>query len=189
MNRVAFTVLPALAIIATSAAAQEPHKEARHGDAASADVRLYHNLGSHQFTIGTSVPAAQEYFGQGLRLLYAFNHAESARSFRHAELLDPSCGICGWGVALALSPNINAPMDSSNGAAAYHAIQRALTNLDNASDREQAYIRAMAQRFSRVPPADRAHLDSAYARAMRQVADRFRSDDDAQVLYADAQCT
>ena len=39
--------------------------------------------------VTTSVPQAQRFFDQGLRLLYAFNHAEAIRAFREAARLDP----------------------------------------------------------------------------------------------------
>ena len=73
-------------------------------------VPLYDDLGSHHQEITTTVPLAQAYFDQGMRLTYAFNHQEAVASFRHAARLDPSCAMCWWGVALALGPNINAPM-------------------------------------------------------------------------------
>ena len=67
------------------------------------------NLGTHHYSVNAS-PAAQRYFDQGLRLFWAFNHAEAIRSFREAERLDSTCAMCSFGVALAYGPNINAPM-------------------------------------------------------------------------------
>ena len=150
------------------------------------DVPLYDNLGTLHHAITTDVPAAQDYFDQGLRWLYAFNHAAAAQSFAVAESLDPSCAMCGWGIALANAPNLNAPMDSAGGATAYAAIRRALENASAASDGERALIEAMAERFDADPLAPRPALDSAYARAMGEVADAYPEDLDAQVLYADA---
>ncbi|MFD1693582.1 tetratricopeptide repeat protein [Azotobacter chroococcum] len=89
-------------------------------------VPLYDNLGTHHYAISTSVPQAQRYFDQGLRLYYAFNHQEAIRAFEEAVRLDPDCAMCYWGIALAYGPNINAPMDASAGAAAHAAIQKAL---------------------------------------------------------------
>ena len=147
---------------------------------------LYDNLGSLHHEITTDVATTQRYFDQGMRLLYAFNHAEAAHSFEEAERLDPACAMCAWGVALANSPNINQPLDSARGAVGYLAIQRAVERAATATPREQAYISAMARRFAPDPLEDRAVLDSAYAMAMREVADAYPEDPDAQVLYADA---
>ena len=72
-------------------------------DAASmADaVPLYDDLGDYHYEVTTSVPLAQRYFDQGLRLYYAFNHAEAIRAFREAQRLDPQCAMCWWGEALS----------------------------------------------------------------------------------------
>ena len=81
-------------------------------------VPLYDNLGNHHFAVRAS-DRAQRYFDQGMRLYYAFNHAEAIRAFNEAARLDPECAMCYWGTALAYGPNINMPMDSASGVAAY----------------------------------------------------------------------
>jgi tetratricopeptide (TPR) repeat protein len=150
------------------------------------DVPLYGNLGDHGYTITTRSLPAQRYFDQGLRLYYAFNHAEAIRAFNEAARLDPGCAMCFWGTALAYGPNINLPMDSAAGAAAYQALERAHAAAPLASEREQALIRALAVRYAEVPPADRAALDSAYMRAMKEVVVRYPEDAEAATLYAEA---
>jgi tetratricopeptide (TPR) repeat protein len=153
----------------------------------SADtVPLYDNLGDHHYEVTTSSAEAQAYFDQGLRLYYAFNHQEGVRAFREAQRLDPQCAMCWWGEALAWGPNINLPMDSAAGVAAYAAVQRALELHDHASPREWALIRALATRYEAVPGPARASLDSAYARAMADVVRRHPDDPEAAVLYAES---
>ena len=71
---------------------------------------LFDNFGELHRDIGTSVPAAQRYFDQGLRLAYGFNHEAAGRAFAEAAHLDPACAMCVWGQALVLGPNINLPM-------------------------------------------------------------------------------
>ena len=83
--------------------------------AQSDPVPLMDGLGSHHLAITTDVPEAQDYFDQGLRLFYAFNFDESIRSFEEALRLDPACAMCQWGIAIALGPNVNAPMDPRRG--------------------------------------------------------------------------
>jgi tetratricopeptide (TPR) repeat protein len=155
-------------------------------------VPLYDDLGDHHYEITTSEPPAQEYFDQGLRLYYAFNHQEAIRSFRAAQALDPECAMCWWGEALAWGPNINLPMDSASGVAAHAAARRALEALgasEGASERERALVEAVARRYAPEPLADRAALDSAYARAMEDVSRRWPDDPEAAVLYAEAEMT
>lgn len=151
-------------------------------------VPLYDNLGDHHREITTTVPAAQEYFDQGLRLYYAFNHPEAIRAFRAAQRLDSLCAMCYWGEALAWGPNINLPMDSASGVAAHMSLQRALALRSHASGVERMLIDALASRYA--PPervADpRAALDSAYAIAMADVARAHPHDHDIAVLYSES---
>ena len=149
-------------------------------------VPLYTNLGSHHKRISTRVPATQQYFDQGLRLVYGFNHAEAIRSFTRAADLDPTCAMCYWGIALAYGPHVNAPMDAASGVAAYAAVQKALAFKSYATAPERAYIEALAQRYEADPPADRARLDTLYSRAMGQVAKTYPKDLDAATLYAES---
>ena len=112
--------------------------------AASGDVPVYRNLGALSFKAGTRVPQAQAYFNQGVRLAFAFNHAEAQRAFQAAQRLDPDCAMCFWGEALVLGPNINAPMVPEANAPALAALARATELKAKASARDQALIEALA---------------------------------------------
>lgn len=153
---------------------------------AAGPMPLYDDLTRSPFPVTTSNPQARRYFSQGLLLTYGFNHAGAVRSFREAQRLDPTCAACWWGEAMALGPNINAPMDERDRDAALAAMDRAMTLRDRASPLERALIEAVARRYSRDPKADRATLDGAYADAMLEVARRFPADDDVAVLAAEA---
>lgn len=158
--------------------------------AAETAVPLYDNLGDHHFAVTTS-PGAQRYFDQGMRLYYAFNHAEAIRAFDEGARLDPGCAMCYWGRALALGPNINLPMDSASGAAAHVAAQEAVAKLESTAPGgvppvERALIEALATRYVETPGPDRSRLDSLYARAMGDVAERFPTHPEVLSLYAEA---
>ena len=147
---------------------------------------LLEGLGGLQHPVQTASPVAQRYFDQGLRLVFAFNHREAIRSFRSAAHVDPRCAMAHWGVAFALGPHVNRPMDADDTVAAWQALQLALTNREAASPREQAYIDALATRYQATHADDRSALDRAFANAMRTVAQRYPDDLDAQVLFAEA---
>jgi tetratricopeptide (TPR) repeat protein len=150
-------------------------------------VPLYDDLGSYSRRVTTSVPLAQRYFDQGLRLTFGFGHPEAQRSFRAAIAEDPDCAMCHWGLAWSLGPYINARMDSVAGVEAYAAVRRAVARKGNASEVERALIDAMAARYAAVPTArSRPGLDSAYVGAMRDVVRRFPDDLDAQSLLGEA---
>jgi tetratricopeptide (TPR) repeat protein len=147
---------------------------------------LFNDLGNYHFHVSTNSSLAQRYFDQGLILAYGFNHAEAARSFREAIHLDPACAMCYWGLAYVLGPNINATMEDESVPTAYTAIQQAVALSHNATEREQAYITAMATRYVAEPVEDRAELDLAYANAMRDVAQQYPEDLDAQTIFVEA---
>lgn len=147
---------------------------------------LWNNLGTLSFKVTTSKPLAQQYFNQGFRLAYAFNHEEAARAFRMAQKIDPSCAMCYWGEALVLGPNINMPMQPDAVAPAVAARNKAIKLMKRSTPREQALIKALAVRYSPDPNADRAQLDVAYADAMKKVVKRFPRDENIGVLYAES---
>ncbi len=153
---------------------------------ADSDPPLWDNLGTLRYRITKVKPMAQQYFNQGLRLTYAFNHEEAIRAYRKAQRIDPQCAMCYWGEALALGPNINLPMDAAANEPAMAAVARAQALKSRASPREQALIDALAKRYSSDPQAERAALDAAYADAMGKVHRRYRSDQDIAVLYAES---
>lgn len=150
-------------------------------------VPLLEGLGDHHYEITTSAPLAQQYFDQGLRLYYAFNHSEAVRSFREAQRLDPNCAMCYWGEALAYGPNINLAMDRPSALAAYAAVDKAVDVQSHASAREAALVDALSRRYAANPPQDRAHLDEAYAAAMDELAQRWPEDIEIGTLAAEAQ--
>lgn len=147
---------------------------------------LFGNLGSHSHQITTSSELAQRYFDEGLTLTYGFNHGEAVRSFRDAITVDSSCAMCYWGIALALGPNINAPMDAAAVPEALAALEKAVELASAASPAEQAYIQALTTRYSAAPDADRVELDVAYANAMRELAVQYPNDLDAVTLFGEA---
>lgn len=163
----------------TAAAVAAPASQVR-------PIPLYPDLATSPFPVSTRDPQARRYFSQGLLLGYGFNHAGAVRSFREAQRIDPDCAMCWWGEALALGPNINAPMDERDRPSALRAMDRAMALRDAASPMEQALIQAVARRYSRDPQADRATLDASYADAMLHIAQRFPADDDVAVLAAEA---
>jgi tetratricopeptide (TPR) repeat protein len=153
---------------------------------ADENVPLLPGLGTLRYPVSTGNPLAQRYFDQGLRLAYAFNHAEARRAFRQAGRLDPGCALCFWGEALVLGPNINMPMAGESLAPAMEALAKARAVAGGATPREQALIEALAARYSNDPNAKRPELDRAYADAMGEVAARFPEDDQIAVLYAES---
>ncbi|MCW5316691.1 tetratricopeptide repeat protein [Nostoc sp. KVJ3] len=147
---------------------------------------LISGLGAIQHPVSTANAQAQEFFNQGLNLIYAFNHDEAVRSFQYAAKLDPHLAIAYWGIALALGPNINLEIDPNRELAAYQAVQQALALSTQASTQERDYITALAKRYSQDPNADLYQLGVDYAKAMATLVKRYPDDLDAATLYAES---
>jgi len=156
------------------------------GEADKPGAPVFTGLGAHHMAISTKVPETQKFFDQGVNLLFGFNHAEAIRSFREAARLDPGCAMCWWGMSVALGPNINLPMPPDAVAPAWQALQQAKARAPKASPREQAWIAALATRYSKDPKADRHALDEAYAAAMGKLWKEHPDDLDAATFYAEA---
>jgi tetratricopeptide (TPR) repeat protein len=159
---------------------------------AKAGAPLFEGMGDFHREITTSSADAQKYFDQGMVLAFGFNHAESIRSFKAAQKLDPDCAMCFWGEAMATGPNINvtskgkAVMSDADRVAAFAAINKALELKDTATPAEQALITAMAARYNGDPSTSREPLDIAYAEAMGDYVRDHPDDYDAEAMYAEA---
>jgi tetratricopeptide (TPR) repeat protein len=164
------------------AAAQE---HAAH-PAASKPATLMTGVGNLHHPVSTKNAQAQQFFDQGLRLIFAFNHDEAARSFQRAAELDPKLAIAYWGVAEAVGPNYNDPASDERFQAAHDAIQKAADLSETASPSEKAYIQAMEKRFPADPKADRRKAAEDYRDAMREVVKNFPDDLDAATLFAES---
>ena len=149
-------------------------------------VTLVTGLGDLHHPVSTKNPEAQQFFDQGLRFIYAFNHDEAARSFQHAADLDPKLAMAYWGVAEAVGPNYNDPADPDRYKRAHDAVQKAVDLSEDASPSDQAYIQALARRFPADPKSDLKKAAEDYRDAMRQVVNEFPDDLDAATLFAEA---
>src|SRR5437868_1720310 len=149
-------------------------------------MKLMPGVGNAHHKVSTTNPEAQAFFDQGLAFIYGFNHVEAEKSFRRAAELDPNLGMAYWGVAKALGPNYNLPVDPAREKQAYDAIQKAEALAKNAPQMERDYIQALAQRFTSDPSADLHQLDRNYRDAMRALSQKYPDDLDAATLSAEA---
>ena len=168
--------------LAGSLAAQDHSAHA----AAAKPATMMTGMGDLHHPVSTKNADAQAFFDQGLRLIYAFNHDEAARSFQRAADLDPKLAMAYWGIAEAVGPNYNDPASEERFKQAHDAIQKAVDLSAGASPAEQDYINAMAKRFPADPKADLRKAAEAYHDAMREVAKKYPDDLDAATLFAES---
>ena len=185
--------LGSLALVGCGGAADvQSEAEPAQSLAQRAGAPLFEGMGDYHMPITTADPDAQRYFDQGMVLAFGFNHAESIRSFRAAQTLDPTCAMCFWGEALATGPNINV---TSNGKAimspaertdARAAIDQALALTDGVTPKERDWIQALDQRYDGQADTPRDPLDRAWADALAEMAARYPDDTTVASVYAEA---
>jgi len=148
-----------------------------------ADMVMVDGFGSGGFAVDTAVPEAQAWFNHGVRLRWAFEHKESVRAFRKARLLDPTCGMCAWGEAWALGPNLNGGgNDDESQATALAAARDARRLARHATPMQRQMIDALVQRYSGL----KGSRDRRFAGAMDRIARRNPSDITVAAITADA---
>src|SRR5262245_51708636 len=149
-------------------------------------AELLDGLGNHAHPIATKSERAQQFFNQGIALIFGFNHDEAARLFARAAELDPASPMPHWGIALALGPNYNLPAMPERESKAWEAIAKAMELSESSPLNEHAYVEALAKRYSKDPSVDRKKLAVAYKDAMKQIMLSYPDDLDAATLYAES---
>lgn len=142
--------------------------------------------GRQHHPIHTNSREAQDYFDQGITLVYGFNHEEAARAFQRAAELDPASPMPLWGIALAVGPNYNMDVDPEREKLAFETIQKASKLAQTAPEIERDYVAALAVRYSGDPNPDYRKLSLAYAGAMGSLSKKYPDDLDAATLYAES---
>lgn len=150
------------------------------------EAKILPGMGDFGYKVSTSSPKCQQFFDQGLKLVYAFNHWEAIQSFREAIKADPNCAMAYWGLALAYGPNLNDVNPADREKLAYEAVQKAIARKNKATPVESDIIDAMAKRYDGKAYAVRDSLNRAYANAMILVAKKYPADSEALTLAADA---
>jgi len=184
MKCVSLRLIVITCLLAVPVAAQHKHELDKSVDMSRAP--LLKGVGVINHPVSTKNKQAQQFFNQGIALIYAFNHLEAERAFIQAQKLDPKMAMAWWGQALALAPNINDPITPDRAGRAYAAIQIAIQKSKGKPPVERDYINTLARRYSPDKDADRTKLDLTYAQAMGDLAKKYPDDPDAQVLYASA---
>ncbi|WP_421728684.1 hypothetical protein [Brevundimonas sp.] len=148
-----------------------------------ADMVMVDGFGTGGFAVDTKNPEAQAWFDHGVRLRWAFEHKESVRAFRKARLIDPTCGMCAWGEAWALGPNLNGGgNDEDSLVAARTAAQQARRLARDATPVQRQMIDALIQRYS----GFKSSRGVRFARSMDRIARRNPTDTAVASVTADA---
>lgn len=139
-------------------------------------------VGDVVFPVSCS-PAAQEQFNRAMAMLHSFFYPEAGKTFSRAADLDPTCAMAHWGVAMSWWYPLWYPPTKESFLQGKAALDKAAA-LGTGSERERAYIAALAQFYGDFDKVDHKSRSLAYEKAMAGVHARFPDDREAATLYA-----
>lgn len=193
MRSLVATGVTASALIALSGCTREtpprpdtPALAAPASGAPPARTTLLGELGPYHREIRTTSREAQQFFDEGLTLLYGFNHEEAFKSFDRSAALDPKSPMPHWGMALALGTNINDPAPADRLTKAYGHLAEAVRRVANGSSVEQGLVAALSKRYVATPTGEQSVREQAYSDAMGSLSKQFPDDADVATLHAES---
>lgn len=140
---------------------------------------LMTGVGNSHLPITSDSELAQQYFDQGVSLLHDFWEFEAWRAFRHAATLDPSSPMPHWGMYLA-ARNLKRGRGDALSYRERQALDQARALRDNASDREQYYIRSI----ERLADGDSEDAYADYQRELEALLNRYPDETEAALFLA-----
>jgi len=155
-----------------TANAQESHE---HG--------VPEQLGKVSFPTSCS-PAVQAEFERGVALLHSFGYSAAENTFREVAQKDPHCAMAHWGIAMSYFHQLwDPPIAPANVRLGHQEMERA-QQIGGGSDRERAFISALALIYASDDSASYPAQAQRYQQAMAKLAADNPSDVESQVFYA-----
>ena len=142
------------------------------------------NLGKVNFATSCS-KAVQPQFDRAVALMHSFQFARDIEAFNAILASDPSCAMADWGIALS---NWGNPFAASQKTQAQ--LDKGLKAVEHAraigakTERERAYIEAVAHLFTATATTDQRSRVLAYENAMAAVSAAYPDDTEAAIFYA-----
>jgi tetratricopeptide (TPR) repeat protein len=129
-------------------------------------------------------PTAQGHFLRGVAMLHSFWLDAAIKEFTEAAQVDPTCGIAGWGVAMAWMGNPLAGPPSPRGLKDGGAAVEKAKIIGGKTQRERDWIAAIEHIYKNADTIDHRTRAVAYEKAMEQLSARYPDDREAAVFYA-----
>jgi hypothetical protein len=129
-------------------------------------------------------PAVQPEFDRGVALLHSFWFSAAVESFTTVLKGDPRCTMAHWGVAMSWWGNPFGGFRGPAALAAGLAATDAAAAIDAGTEREKAYVAAVAVLFRDPATRDQRSRTVAYEQAMAALAARYSEDAEARIFYA-----
>lgn len=151
--------------------------------AAQHDHPAPEKLGTVNFPVSCNA-AAQSQFNRAVALLHSFTYAESETGFREVLILDPTCAMAHWGIAMSYYHQLwEPPLNATSYAKGVAELAR-LNKADERSKRESGFISAIGEVYSNADKQSLRERMLAYQSSMTDVAKANPHDTEAQVFYA-----
>jgi tetratricopeptide (TPR) repeat protein len=162
----------AIVLLAANAIAQEH----QHGKS--------EKLGAVHFTTSCNAEAQTE-INRAVALLHSFQFQNAIQGFNTALKRDPGCGVAHWGIALSEwgNPFALGMKDSSQLQAGRESAERGKA-AGMKTERERAYIAAVANLYSNFESTPQQARLLAYRDAMEALASKYPDDREAKIFYA-----
>ncbi len=139
-------------------------------------------FGSVGFDISATKKVKKE-FELGMALLHSFEYDEAEKVFAKIIEVEPACAMAYWGVAMSNYHPLWAPPtqdELEKGAKAIAIAQ----SINKKTDREAAYIDAVAQFYKDYQKADHRVRSRNFESGMEKVYTTFPDDKEAAIFYA-----
>lgn len=147
------------------------------------DHTAMERLGSVHFETSCN-SAAQPRFDRAVALMHSFQFGPAIEGYRAALESDPSCAIAYWGIALSSWSNPFAGFKSSTQLQQGLKAVEAGRALGAKTQRERAYIEAVAHLYVDAANLDQSARALAYEQAMERLAADYPNDTEASIFYA-----
>jgi tetratricopeptide (TPR) repeat protein len=127
----------------------------------------------------------QPQFNRAVALMHSFEFARAIEAFNSILAKDPSCAIAYWGIALSSWGNPFAA-----GLKAQAQLEKGLKAVESGraagekTERERAYIEAVAHLFTDTAKIDQRSRVVAYESAMSALSTAYPDDNEAAIFYA-----
>ncbi len=141
-------------------------------------------LGTVDFGTSCDSPV-QPQFNRAVALMHSFQFDSAIDAFHQILAADPSCSMAYWGIALSdwgnpFASGLKSEMQLKRG---LEAVERGRA-MHPKTERESAYINAIAHLFSNISRDDQQTRKAAYESAMAAVRAAYPDDHEAAIFYA-----
>ena len=140
-------------------------------------------LGEVNFPVSCSADAQKE-FNRAMALFHSFWFDPAKAAFAKVLEHDPGCGMAHWGIAFMSMGNPYTWAANPNAAAAGAPAAAEAQRVGAKSERENAYIGALALLLKDWQTSEFRPRALAYEKAMEGVTRQYPEDDEARILYA-----